>query len=103
MNAPNITMTIDLGQVLFGLAAFATAIFPILSWLASKRNAKNIATVTAKVDAVAAVADATHIATNSLSERTEGLARAAGVAEGNLQGREQQTAERKAEEDDRQK
>jgi len=38
-----------------------------------------------------------HTLTNSLATRTEALARRAGLAEGNLQGRVEQTAERKKE------
>ncbi len=38
-----------------------------------------------------------HLLTNSLATRTEGLARATGLAEGNLEGRREQTAERQAE------
>lgn len=38
-----------------------------------------------------------HILTNSMADRTEMLARKAGLAEGELKGRADQTAERKAE------
>jgi len=40
-----------------------------------------------------------HKLTNSLATRTEALARKTGLAEGNLIGREEQTAERKEERD----
>ena len=90
----NINFTLDVGQMLFGLAALATAIFPILSWLRSRKNSEDIAKVDAKVDAV-------HVQGNSNALRMEALAREAGVSEGNLQGREEQTAERKAEGKDR--
>lgn len=86
-----INMTVDLGQVIFALAALTTAIFPVLSWLASKRNAKNLETVKAKVDAV-------HEQGNSTAIRMEEMAHSSGLAQGNLEGRAQQTAERKEEE-----
>ena len=41
-----------------------------------------------------------HKLTNSLATRTEALARSTGLAEGNLEGRQQQTAERKAEKEE---
>jgi hypothetical protein len=85
-----VNITFDVGQALFGLAALATAIFPILSWLSSRRNAKEIAKVDAKVDAV-------HVQGNSNAIRMEALAREAGEGAGNRKGREEQTAERKAE------
>ncbi len=83
-------ITIDLGQVLFGLAALATAVFPILSWRASRRNEKNIAKVNEKVDVV-------HDLTNSNTIRMESLAHTAGLAQGNLEGRAEQTLERQKE------
>ena len=87
----NINFTLDVGQILFGLAALATAIFPILSWLRSRKNSEDIAKVDAKVDAV-------HVQGNSNALRMEALAREAGEGAGNRKGREEQTAERKAEE-----
>ncbi len=61
-----------------------------MSWLASRRNAAKLANVEAKVDAV-------HVQGNSTALRMEAMAKATGVAEGNLAGRIEQTAERKAE------
>ncbi len=90
-------VTIDAGQVLFGMAALATAIFPILSWLASRRNAKHIARVDAKADANKATLERVEATTNGLAKRSEDRAHDAGLAQGNLQGRSEQTAERKAE------
>ena len=65
------------------LTATATAASIIMTALNQRANSQKL--------------DALHVQGNSNAIRMEALAREAGVSEGNLQGREEQTAERKAE------
>lgn len=97
MADPSITVTVDFGQIMNGIATLAGIVVPgWLSYLAfraaqrstqaSKDNAATLATVTKKVDDVAVVADQTQTNTNGLSERSEVAAHAVGYAKGVADG-----------------
>lgn len=87
-------ITIDGGQILFGLAAlvsavglfWSTVILPSKALKASQDNAKNIAEVSAKADAL-------HLQGNSNLDKMNKMAEAVG----NVQGRKEQTEERRVE------
>lgn len=74
----------EIAQILIALATLVTAVGGVIIGVRNTREIKEV-----------------HKTTNSLAERTEGLARSAGMAEGNLQGRTEQTAERAAERKER--
>lgn len=67
----------EIAQIILALATFVTAVGGVLI---SLRNTRKI--------------DEVHRTTNSLAERTEGLARDAGHAEGELKGRTDAAKER---------
>lgn len=74
----------EIAQIIVAAATFVTALGGVLI---SLRNTRKI--------------DEVHKQGNSTALRTEALARAAGVSEGNLAGRAEQTAERKEEREGR--
>lgn len=90
----SINVTIDGGQILFGLAAVLAAIVgPFFSYRASKAK---IDTVIQKVDAVAVVADLTHQSTNSKMDALLAATAKGSLAEGVVQGRAEAAAEQGA-------
>lgn len=73
-----------IAAIILALATLVTSVGGVIIGL---RNSRKIAEV--------------HTLTNSMATRAEALAKKTGLAEGNLQGRAQQTAERDAERKDR--
>lgn len=68
MTLAAVTVTVDLGPALLGLAAVISAIFSGLAFLSSQRNAKRI--------------DKVEVNTNSISTRNEEIAKKLGIVEG---------------------
>lgn len=95
-----ITLNLDGGQMLFGLAALVAAvgtiIMPWLALRAAKENTKTIATVDNKVNESKVTLGQLEKTTNSLSERSETMARKLGVEEGMVRGRAAEKADRAA-------
>ncbi len=74
----------EIAQIVVAVATLVTALGGVIVGI---RNTRRIEEV--------------HRTTNSLATRTEALARSTGMAEGNLEGRKEQTAERKEERESR--
>lgn len=81
-----ITLNLDGGAVLQGVAAIllalSTMVVPWLAYRASKENARQIAAVDTKVNDSKVTLGQLEKTTNSLSERSEAMAHKLGVEEG---------------------
>jgi uncharacterized YccA/Bax inhibitor family protein len=76
------------GDIALIIGALGTFVTSLVTAFVTLRNSRSVAVLQAKVEQV-------HDTTNSLAERAERLAKESGLAQGNLQGRAEQTAERK--------
>lgn len=85
-----------IGALLTALGTLATVLIGLHNSRLGRKNEQGIASAAAKVDAVGETTMATHLSTNSKMDQLLQVSAAAAKAEGNLEGRAEQTAENAA-------
>jgi hypothetical protein len=89
----------DIALILTAIGTLVSAVASSCAVVIGSMNASKLSAQGLKQDTQGTQIAEVHKTTNGLSERAEAFARSTGLAEGNLQGRLDQTAERKTEAD----